>query len=128
MEQRPMVMNVGNMVGATERAKARVQSWIDLALEVSTDARGKERLAAQECKACFYAGRIGGAAITNRPCMACGETQTYGSTNTDVLCRPCASGGQLCKHCGGDVELRARRRTWPQVYSESATANPDPRN
>lgn len=54
-----------------------------------------------------------GAAITLEPCMRCGEMQTYGSTNTDALCLPCAKETGLCKHCGGDLALRERRKTWP---------------
>lgn len=117
MEQRPQAMNKGNMIGATERAQRRVKGWLDHAADVMADARRPERLAALECKACFYAGRIGGAAMTYRPCMSCGARTLYGSTNTDVLCAPCATDGDLCKHCGGDREMRARRKAWPTAYS-----------
>lgn len=109
-------MSVIHMISASERAKSCVQSWIDLALEVSTDSRSKERGEAQECKACFYASRIGGAAVTSRACMRCHQKQHYGSTSTDVLCKTCARDGMLCKHCGGDMEMRARRRNWPAAY------------
>ena len=119
MEQRPKAMNKGNMIGATERAQRRVKAWLDYAAEVSVDARNADRLKRLECKACFYASRIGGAAITVRPCMSCGSREHYGSTNTDVLCSKCANAGDLCKHCGGDREMRARRKTWPTAYSDA---------
>lgn len=122
MEQRPQAMNVGNMIGATERAQQRVKGWIEHAAEVQADARKAERIARLECKACFYTSRIGGAAITYRPCMSCGSRECYASTATDVLCAPCATAGDLCKHCGGDRELRARRRKWPGAYSEPHNA------
>jgi hypothetical protein len=120
MEQRPMAMNKSTMIGATERSRQRVQAWIDLARAVETDARHDERIARQECKACFYAPRLGGAAITLRGCMQCGQRVAYGSTNTDVLCLPCATVSELCKHCGGDNEMLTSRRHWPVAYSQQA--------
>ncbi len=108
-----MIMNKGNMIGATERAKAHAGEWIRHAEEVTNDARKQERLSSHECKACFYSSRIGGAAMTSRPCMSCGSVEMYGSTNTDVLCRSCATQHELCKHCGGDLEIRTRRKECP---------------
>lgn len=125
MAQRPMVMSKATMVGATERAQQRIKAWLDLARSVETDARKSERLAQLECKACFYSSRMGGAAMTYRPCMSCGSNELYGSTNTDVLCTPCATAGDLCKHCGGDRELRARRKTWPAAYSDRKPTGAD---
>lgn len=113
MERRPVVMSKAKMIGATERAQQRVQAWYDHAAEVKADARKEERLAALECKACFYSGRLGGAAMTYQSCMCCGSRELYSSTATDVLCAQCATAGNLCKHCGGDREMRTRRRVWP---------------
>ena len=117
MEQRPKVMSVGGMIGATELAKRRVQGWLDLAAEVQGDAKKPERQARLECKACFYGGRLGGAAITSRACMSCGSKEFYSSTATDVLCKLCAANTGLCKHCGGDREMRVRRKGWPSGKS-----------
>lgn len=103
------------MIGATERAKARVKGWADLAEEVASDARKAERLKRHECKACFYSSRIGGAAMTTRSCMSCGSDEMYGSTATDVLCMVCATKHELCRHCGGDLEMRTRRKDWPET-------------
>lgn len=114
MEQKPKIMNVCNMVYATESAKTYVRDLIAKADEIKTDARKKERVKACECAACFYRSGIGGAAMTNRPCMSCGKNQLYGSTYTDVLCLDCAEMHRLCKHCGGDLEMRVRRKEWPK--------------
>lgn len=122
MEQKPQLMNVSNMIGATERAQQRVQAWIDHATKVQADAGKSERLARLECKACFYASRIGGAAMTYRPCMCCGSRELYSSTATDVLCAPCATASDLCKRCGGDREMHAQRKGWPAAYSETPNA------
>lgn len=115
MKRQPKVMNKGNMIGATERAKEYVRRTIEEAKEVETDARRKERIEAHECKACFYRSRMGGAAMTSQDCMSCGDEQMYGSTNTDALCMTCAMEHGLCKHCGGDLEMRTRRRDWPEA-------------
>ena len=115
MQQRPIAMNKGNMIGATEQAKARVKGWTDLAEVVASDARKIKRLKRHECKACFYSSRMGGAAMTTRPCMSCGSDEMYGSTATDVLCMECAAKHELCKHCGGDLEMRTRRKDWPET-------------
>ena len=114
MEQKAKVMNIGNMVTATELAKSKVERAIEKAKNIEQDAHKDARLSVNECKACFYFDRIGGSAITSRECMCCHEVQTYASTSTDVLCKPCAEKHSLCKHCGGDRELRAQRRKWPE--------------
>jgi len=118
MEQKPMVMNIGNMVMATERSKAKVNSIIELANTIQKDERKKERIKRHECKGCFYTSRIGGSAMTYRKCMSCGKNVLYSSTNTDVLCLECAATGGLCKHCGGDIEMRVRRKEWPKPLTE----------
>ncbi len=114
MNMKPQAMNIANMVYATERSKDRVKQFMDLAARITADSERSERKTKQECVACFYiVGRIGGAAITKRPCMSCGLDQMYGSTNTDVLCIECAHKHNLCKHCGGDVDMKVRRKNWP---------------
>ncbi len=114
MEMKAQKMNVCNMVYATERAKSRIKSIIERYEHVIKDPKKAERIVACECVSCFYSDGIGGAAITNRPCMSCGVNQLYGSTYTDVLCLDCANTHSLCKHCGGDLEMRVRRKEWPK--------------
>lgn len=106
-------MNRCNMVAWTERAKASLAGWLKLANDANYDTRQAERLKRHECIACFYGGRVGGSAMTKQSCMCCGKDELYSSTCTDVLCMPCAEKHSLCKRCGGDLEMRARRRDWP---------------
>lgn len=114
MHRPALPMTPANMANATRRAQAKVQGVLDLARELTTDPRKDERLAKGLCKACFYGPpRIAGAAMTSQPCMCCGADQMYGSTNTDVLCAPCAQENGLCKHCGGDLDMNADRAEWP---------------
>jgi hypothetical protein len=111
-------MSKAFMVSATSRAKRQVEDALRRAREVEEDLGSEERLRQGFCKACFYWPRLGGAAITSRPCMSCLEDQQYPSTDTHVLCASCAQEHGLCRHCGGDVEMRERRRNWPAKAKE----------
>lgn len=115
MERRPLVMSKGNMIGWTERSKAMIQDQLQRAERIANDTDRAKRLDVQNCKCCFYNGRMGGAAMTTQPCMCCHKPVMYGSTATDALCMDCAREHDLCKWCGGDIELRARRKEWPSA-------------
>jgi hypothetical protein len=110
MKQKAFVMDKANLEWATERAKMWVNDLSSLANDVAKDVRKASRTSAQECKSCFYGSRGGGSAITERDCASCGETQVYGSTNTDCLCKQCAVKLKLCKHCAGDIYMKVRRK------------------
>ncbi len=118
MKQPKKSMSIYNMVWATERAKDMYKHYIELAKALSTDPDKIDRLRSHECVSCYYTGklggRIGGSAMTTKPCMSCGEDQMYSSTNTDELCLVCAQKHDLCKHCGGDFAMRVRRKEWPK--------------
>ena len=53
MEQKPMIMNIGNMVAATARSKRYVTDLLSRANDIENDTRKSERLDAGMCKACF---------------------------------------------------------------------------
>ena len=118
MDQKPEIMDEKHMRFATYHAKARETKWIELSNAIVQDTYKTERLNRHECKTCFYStkflGRIGGAAITFRPCMSCGKSEYYPSTITDVLCLECAKKHKLCKHCGGDIKMNLKRKNWPK--------------
>ena len=113
MQQKASTMEPAMMQRSTSRAARIMDDILKRAREMETDPRLEERVEAQRCKACFYVPRIGGAAMTQRPCMCCGKSETYGSTSTDELCLPCAQEGGLCKHCGGDLDMNRDRKNWP---------------
>jgi hypothetical protein len=112
------MMNKANMYGWTEQAKVWCKNLFDLTYDVANDNRQEDREKKQECKACFYSSRFGGSAMVTQPCMCCGKDVMYSSTNTDRLCMYCAKKHQLCKHCGGDISMRARRKDWPEKDAE----------
>jgi RNase P subunit RPR2 len=115
MNQRPFEMSLYNMEFATTMARKRVDSAIKLANKLEADVDLVPRQQAFKCKACYYFPVLGGAAMTTRPCGCCGIDVMYGSTNTDALCVSCAEKHRLCKHCGGDSEMRGRRKDWPKA-------------
>lgn len=107
---------------AASRATWRVQNALRLAESLQNDTDRVERLKFSECKACYYIsrgqGRIGGAAVTSTSCRLCAGEMVFSSTVTEELCSPCAKKESLCRHCGGDLEMRLKRRKWPAAYSE----------
>jgi len=94
----------------TDNAKAAVEHYVDRALELRFDPRKSERLPKQECVVCFYTSRVAGAACSQRPCALCGIKLYSGSTHVHTLCIPCAKLNSLCCDCGGDIDLKLRRR------------------
>lgn len=75
------------------------------------DSDRAKRLAKQQCPPCFYLRhRIGGAAMTSKPCGVCGEEMMFGSTATGQVCMACAKDLDLCEYCGGTIDLRDRRK------------------
>lgn len=106
-------MTVDYLKQATWRAQQRIKAAIKLAQELQQDPRSADRLAAQECRTCYYIPGLGGAAMTTQACMCCGTEQQFSSTNTDVLCPNCAAKHNLCKHCGGDLASDTARSSWP---------------
>ncbi len=102
-----------SVTSATDMAINICQDMVKAVMGFLTDPLAKERRNhAGECKKCFYIypARIGGSAMTMEPCGVCGKEVWYGNTSTDRLCMTCALEHKLCKHCGGDVEMRPRRK------------------
>lgn len=113
MKREAPEMTQSLMARATERARARTSRLIEDARNLAEDTSRQQRLDAQKCSSCFYIAQIGGAAMTSQDCMCCHQDQLHASTNTDVLCLSCAREHQLCRHCGGDLEMNADRPDWP---------------
>jgi hypothetical protein len=84
---------------------ARAEKAID---EWKRDARRTDRLAACECKTCFYlrSTRVGGTAVTTAPCRLCGELMQFATTVVTEICEKCSRENDACRMCMADVELR----------------------
>ena len=115
MNKPPYPVSPRSAVTSTMMSASQVTSTLKLADNLRDDPDKDKRLAAHRCLPCHYIVRLAGQAFTQQPCGICLVDQTYPSTSTDVLCLPCASARELCKHCGGDLHLRTDRRKWWQV-------------
>lgn len=113
MQQKAGNFNALVCKAATQNAQNRIDHFLDDARCIQEDLEKEQRLQKWLCAGCHYFPRMGGAAMTQRPCACCGVDQLYGSTATDLLCTECASKHQLCKRCGSDIGLNGRRRKWP---------------
>ena len=111
MTQDKATIDSVSVMRATDFAKSYIQDATENALRCASDIEAKVRQSQGLCKFCFYFmfSRIGGAAMTERPCGICNKVVMYGSTATDKLCLACAKENCLCKQCGADSELRVRR-------------------
>lgn len=100
-----------------ERENAYRRGIVETArrLVVVADADGERvrRHDEQLCPVCYVYGRIGGSRSTDRQCGLCDTIVKAGSTDVDVLCRPCASANLLCRRCGVDIDLKTRRKPRP---------------
>jgi len=118
MQRKPRPFDRVEHVRSTSTSKRYFTDLIDKADRAERDTEKPQRIAAQRCKACWYVlrgGMLAGQAFTEQPCACCLLPQTYGSTNTDALCMACAQAHSMCKHCGGDLDMRTQRRSWPDI-------------
>ena len=113
-------LNPSDQQFATAMARKRIDSLLKRARAVEMDTERAAREESLQCKACYYADHIGGAAMTTQPCSACGVTQQFGSTATMCLCAACAAENRLCRRCGGDIDLRSDRTQWAQIPTQTA--------
>lgn len=91
-------------------ATSSQQSYLEFCKKVIEDKDKKERLEKCECQVCYFKSRIGGAALSQRPCGLCEEIIHAGNTCVDVLCKECAKKHRLCKRCGATIDLKNRRK------------------
>ena len=102
--------NVRTIITGSIRAKEQVKHVLDLADNFKKDPDRKRRMQRHYCISCHYDSRIGGSAMTNQACAACGVDEMYSSTATDKLCMDCAKKTETCKCCGGDIKMRVNRK------------------
>lgn len=95
------------------RAAQRVSDRLSQLAILATDANAAKRRARCVCQACEYlnVGRLAGQAFTAWNCRLCREPQpSHPNTAVPALCAGCAEAFELCVECGGDREMRHRRR------------------
>jgi hypothetical protein len=115
MQQAKQIISKQTIEVRNNRTKRHLKLLLDQAERIKNDTNKKNRLNDCLCKSCFYIShmRVGGAAITNRPCGICESDMRFSSTATDVVCKPCASENNLCKQCGSHIELKNITSDYP---------------
>jgi hypothetical protein len=109
MEFSAAKIDLHSINASTYFAKQRTSNILRRAEQIREDSERDKRLVDQECKACYYSGSmVGGQALSSRPCGICGTVMNFSSTCTDAICLDCARKHNLCKCCGGDIEMKQR--------------------
>lgn len=104
MEQKKRKFDLATVMSATGMNQLHLREMRKRLEDHDNDIDKKLRLEKGECKFCFYMRRkVGGAAMTNKPCNSCGEMQTYPSTCTGAVCKECGKKYRVYTHCGGDI-------------------------
>ncbi len=100
---------------STAKGKQYVEKTIVSAEKMKGDVDREKRLSEGLCLSCYYLyhSRMGGAAVTYRDCAQCDKEMVFGSTATDLLCKPCGKENGLCVRCSADIELKERRTPYP---------------
>lgn len=80
-----------------ESFKKKVQEEYER--NMAADPRQIERLAAHECKACFYEVTFSGQAFTPYTCGMCQLGFMHNNTGVPKLCPNCADKNVLCAQC-----------------------------
>lgn len=103
-------------LASIERNTHQAQQWYEMTAArielMDNDLDREKRHAESECHYCYVpygAGRQGNS--SGSLCGLCGGRTSSPSPCADVLCLDCAKANNLCKHCGGDVDMKRRRRT-----------------
>lgn len=108
-----MKFDTATLISQTSWSREHYSAILERAATFLLDPQKEKRIQAQLCIPCFYVERIGGATMTFQDCADCGVEQCFGSTDTDMLCLTCARKNVLCRHCGGDINMKVRRKSWP---------------
>jgi hypothetical protein len=112
MEFKKIFITESDILHSTDLNRYYAEARVKSSILFLSDGEKKKRLESVQCKFCFYmrTDRIGGASMTTRPCGICDDEMQFGSTCTDKICKKCAKEYDLCKYCGGDLEMRIRRK------------------
>jgi hypothetical protein len=107
---------------ATSLSRQHRASVTEKVQRMEQDVDRDARLEAGECLTCYYLRRprVGGSAMTTWWCGLCGTPCRHGSTAVPKVCPPCSDANHLCRECGGDLDLRDRRRKWATPVTATA--------
>lgn len=113
-------INKYTIESATGHANGYVNSMKSSVANFDNDPERDKRLSESRCVVCFYERFAAHATACSRQCGLCDEKLSVGNSRVPVLCVACATKNGLCAMCGGDMELKHRRK--PRAYE---TDSPD---
>lgn len=112
MKAQKRVVSLVSIEWATNNAKRYAEEYTAMVERFQNDADKVNRLAQCKCKSCFYffKSRMGGATMTHVDCGICDSEMLFGSTAINPICDGCGKENGLCVQCGGDIEMKVRRK------------------
>jgi len=97
-----------NATAVNSRRIKRMKIMLDTFKE---DPDKDRRIADCLCKYCYYiADLIGGSTPVKVECGICGKLMEFKNIVINVICEDCAKKYELCKRCGGDIEMRLKAK------------------
>lgn len=114
-------------VNAASASRAqRVSDVIEKALRVSADIERPARLAARQCKGCFYQGAtLATQAFTDWVCKLCPRTGQESTGDVPYLCQSCSESFDLCRKCGGDIDMERRSARFGRKAKKPISGMPE---
>lgn len=94
----------------TECARGHVIDYLRRHQKFQDDEDYDIRIMKDCCKACFYILGSLNSGPTAAACKLCGIKAYSGSVIPDFCCGQCAKDMKLCCRCGGDIEMKLRRK------------------
>lgn len=123
MRSKKAIITRITILNATAIRKSFAAGLVESVSRFKGDLDKKERLNKGECAACYYLGnqRIGGSSVTHKDCGICDFDMVFPSTSTNVICKPCGKENGLCVHCGGDIDMKERRKPYPFMENKKSS-------
>jgi hypothetical protein len=84
-----------------------MERYLETADRIRNDPDKERRESEGFCRWCYYTSSVG--VDWSFPCMVCEEEMLM---TRNRVCADCAKEHRLCRRCGGDLDMRARRRKW----------------
>lgn len=92
-------------------AQGNVRKVQELADKLASDPDRPARMQKGCCTWCYYRpGPMVCNAVTKKPCDICDTPMQFGNSNVDAVCENCSKEHGICRQCGGDLNLKIRRK------------------
>lgn len=114
------IINLATIASATGTARDAIGIALRRAEVFSADPERAERHSACLCPPCHYISRAACVTYHEVQCGLCDAVLRCRIGDEDALCPACARRVGLCRHCGGDIDAKVRRRH-PELATHGAS-------